>query len=184
VQVPPDMLRCVAFACYQTRVKARQGSEGTIFFLSVEEDGRTFWYAVTAAHVIETIHKRPGGDGKVYLRLNLSSGRGTEMFSTEYADWIRHSDPGNDVAVYRWSISDEFDHAAWPMTAQLIDDVAEGFHIGPGDNVFFLGLFSELSGHERNIPIVRAGNIAAKCKEPVWLKDVDASIGKSFLIEG
>jgi len=183
VQVPLELLRCIAYVCARARTGARQWVEGTAYFVSVEESGEMFWYLVTVAHVVDAVHAKPSGDREIYIRLNTRSG-GTRMVRTKYKDWLRHEDAGNDVAVYRWpSLGSDLDHLAWPITVQMLDDLVGAFQIGPGDDIVFPGLFAQVPGQRQSLPIVRVGNIAAKCDEPIFLKDIERDIQKSFLIE-
>ena len=53
--------------------------------------------------------------------------------------------------------------------------------IGCGDEVFLTGLFSNHSGQQRNIPIIRIGNIACMPEEPVQTKALGAI--DAYLVE-
>jgi hypothetical protein len=58
--------------------------------------------------------------------------------------------------------------------------------IGIGDEVFLVGLFTQHRGSQRNIPLLRVGNIAAMPEEPVLSnnKFMDAYLVESQLIGG
>jgi hypothetical protein len=47
------------------------------------------------------------------------------------------------------------------------DELIQNGKVGPGDEVFTIGLFSKMSGKGRNFPIVRTGNIAMMPSEPI-----------------
>ena len=66
--------------------------------------------------------------------------------------------PPYDVADFRLMQSHE-----WLLT----DEIIKTRNIGPGDNVYAVGLFSLAIGRERNIPIVRTGHIAIMSKEKI-----------------
>jgi len=85
-----------------------------------------------------------------------------------------------DVAVMPISLHPDIDWLFWPVTAFATDAVVKEVEISIGDDVFLTGLFYRHTGTRRNIPIVRAGIIAAMLEEPVR-----TSLGETeaFLIE-
>jgi hypothetical protein len=137
---------------------------------------------VTAAHVIDDIVDADDTDGLIWIRFNGRDGK-LRMVSSRPDEWIQHPDRGADVAALRWPLGGDIgDHVAWSMSVQLNDDLVKEFQFGPGDDVYLLGLFSEVEGKSRNIPIARVGNIAAMPAEPIFLPKRNAS-AKVFLIE-
>ncbi|MDP9113204.1 MAG: serine protease, partial [Acidobacteriota bacterium] len=142
---------------------------GTTFFVSreiPELPGKTFAYAVTAAHVLKRISDK--GLDTAFLRLNIV-GSGATWFRTKIQDWqFNKSDPTIDVAVARFLIeTGRMDHLCFPLEARLSDSVKQQHEIGVGDEVFMTGLFWPHHGKTQNIPIVRAGNIAAMPQEKI-----------------
>ncbi|HXN13393.1 MAG TPA: hypothetical protein VN865_09820, partial [Candidatus Acidoferrales bacterium] len=145
--------------------------------------GEFFTYAVTARHCIEDNK----GDPPIFLRINLEGG-GHKYLETRKGDWAVH--PNADVAVrllrYRECPSGAaLDTIAEPLfvdpdnrcrrafgeilprvgvshdDAELIDrSYKEGIEINIGDDLFFPSLFVHSAGQQRNLPIVRFGNIA------------------------
>lgn len=63
----------------------------------------------------------------------------------------------------------------------LNSDIIKEKNIGIGDEVFMTGLFTNHSGKEKNIPIVRIGNIAAMPDEPI--RSADFGNLHAYLVE-
>ena len=138
-------------------------------------------FFVTAKHVIDHVGSK-SLHGKAFVRYNLKNGHASQHIS-DARDWLSHpTDPSVDVAILPLGLGwqAEADILFYPVedfaTAELIRK--EG--IGVGSNLFFPGMFSNHPGQDRNIPIVRLGNIAAMCEEKVkvGLGEIDA-----FLVE-
>lgn len=178
VNIDDEIRKCVAFLQYQTASGLQLA--GTAFFISVIENGDTFPYAVTAKHVIEKIRKK-GIDGQVYFRMNNRS-NSFETFQVPVSKWIYHpTDPTTDVAVLEWPPM-PFDMLLFPLHPLAASDaIAKKLGIGIGDEVFLVGLFYRHYGTQRNIPIVRIGNIAAMPEEPVALGNGEMMEG--YLVE-
>jgi hypothetical protein len=105
-------------------------------------------------------------DGKVLLRFNLKDG-GIRLVESDVAQWESHPASNVDVAVLAFGIPPEFDVRFIGEAYSATDDVIAKYRIGIGDDVFITGLFVNHYGSERNIPILRVGNIAAVPSEPV-----------------
>jgi hypothetical protein len=134
-------------------------------------------------HVIEWIRKK-SGDGKVLLRMNLRNG-GVDYVETNAGDWRFHPDlPLTvDVAILTWIPSqDQFDYLFAPEWLAVTEDMINHDHISIGDEVFIVGLFSEHSGQERNLPIIRVGHVAMLPEEPIKTEHFDPMV--AYLIEG
>jgi hypothetical protein len=83
--------------------------------------------------------------------------------------WFTHPDATlvDDVAVLVWAPPAELvDYLVFPLSKAVDESTGHGV----GDEVFLPGLFVNHTGTERNIPIVRIGNIAAMPDEPVESK--------------
>jgi hypothetical protein len=178
--VPDEVRKCVAFLV--CRAQNGFSSAGTVFFVGVDhpelEEGKSFPFAVTAKHVIEAITKH-SIDEKAYLRLNFRDGP-ARLVATNLADWHFHpSDPSVDVAVLPMGVPDTLvDHLVYPASSFVTQKVIEEEMIGVGEEIFMVGLFTEHTGRQRNIPIIRVGNIAAMPEEPADAYLVEArSIG-------
>ena len=115
-------------------------------------------YLITAKHVAFHLEGR-----QVFIRTNHVGG-GVAFFKLpKDVTWFRHpADPnGVDIAVAHWSptagVADvsPIGIGEWFLTEEIL----EKRQIGPGDNVFAVGLFSLVIGQQRNWPI-GTGNIA------------------------
>jgi hypothetical protein len=137
-------------------------------------------YAVTASHVIEGI--RAEGCEKVLLRMNFLDGP-ARWVETEIEDWRFHPDDKSvDVAACRVRLrkSENVDHETFPVESVATHNIIHFEGIGPGDEVFIVGLFYLHAGKEKNIPIVRAGIIAAMPEEKI---ETPFGIIDGYLIE-
>jgi hypothetical protein len=183
MQVGPEFLRSVVFICEGQVGVPTPVPIGTAFLISppaLPGSKHRWTYLATAAHLIDDIADKDDNDGHVWVRFNGNDGKLTTL-STLPTDWLRHPDQGADVAAYRWD-KGVGDHDVWSADVQLMDDLIKVFEVGPGDDVFIIGLFSKAEGKTRNVPIVRVGNIAAMPGEPIFLKKLNAS-SQVFLIE-
>lgn len=165
--VPEEIRKCVVFLC--CRLKSQVRLAGTGFFVSIpaEAEHSVFVYLVTARHVIEGIAEK-SADGNVLIRMNTRSG-GTSLLSAPLANWRFHpTDPRADVAALPFAPGqNEVEYKVLPASMLISADIERRYAIGPGDEVFFPGLFVNHHGQRRNLPIVRIGNIAAMPEEPV-----------------
>jgi hypothetical protein len=85
-------------------------------------------------------------------------------------------DENVDVAVLKIPIDETWDNIAWPFEALVTDDLLDTVQTGDrkvelGDELVFAGLFHPHEGKERNIPLVRIGNVAALRGESVLSRD-------------
>jgi hypothetical protein len=178
MQVPDSIRKCVFFVgCRLADGTYHLG--GTAFFVGrpmPKVPGTPFVYVVTARHVIDKI--RSLGIRTVSLRLNFKDG-GARWLDYDVARWRFHPDPSVDVAVMRVDADVEDDHLNFPIYAIATDAVIAAEGIGIGNEVFLAGLFIRHAGKQRNIPILRVGNIAAMPEEPI-----EADFGPNNLIEG
>jgi hypothetical protein len=95
-------------------------------------------------------------------------------------NWFFHEDPSVDAAVFAWRPSLKLDDWEFPLKYALTPALMTKEGIGLGDDVFVAGLFSRRTGHARNIPIVRVGNIAALPEEPI---ETAMGLQEAYLIE-
>lgn len=182
MQVPDEVRKCVVFACYRNREGITQLA-GTVFFVVVgaSEINYSFGYAVTAKHVIVGIQQN-SVDNKVLLRVNMKQGM-SQFCETDASNWVFHpEDPCVDVAVMPlWLPRDQIDYLPLPIEMAATDHVIKDQEIGIGDEVFLTGLFVNHVGQQRNLPIVRTGNIALMPEEPVQTKELGPI--DAFLVE-
>jgi hypothetical protein len=192
--VSEEMRQCVGFAYYRDVSRSRVVA-GTVFFVIDLDpemgEGVGPTYAVTARHVIDKI-KTYSIDGIVWLRLNTRAG-GYDWHDIPVRNWKWHPDD-DDIARTAYSPDPYYDIAVSLFIADparfeykcattdvFVDDAKIGrYAIGPGDDVFLTGLFVNHLGHDRNLPIVRCGNLAAMPEEPVA---ADFGPMEAFLIE-
>jgi hypothetical protein len=162
VQIPPTIQKGVVFlAC------KRKGEEpevrGTGFLVEYpfpEMPERCLRYLVTASHVIEGIKKR-SRDPSVYVRLNVGVTDTAVYVEIPHTSWICNEDARIDVAITPFIHHDALDHLYVPARMFVTDDIIDKQGIGPGDDLYFPGLFSRHAGTKKNVPIVRVGNIAS-----------------------
>ena len=186
--VPDEVRKCVFFLCFNNGRGFPPA--GTGFFVSRpmdEVEGTHFIYAITAKHVIDFIREQ-AVDGSVYLRLNFLDGTAKRVQS-DPNDWVPHpTDASVDAAALAFAPpSDIVDYLHVPVAMAATSEVIEKEAIGAGDEVALAGLFTNHYGLERNLPIIRIGNIALMPEEPVHTQDLgpmDAYLVESRSIGG
>jgi hypothetical protein len=143
-----------------------------------------FHYLVTAKHNIERI-RQDSNDGLVHLRVNCTAG-GVKLIETKVDDWKSPPDDASiDVAVYPFVIPQGID-LNYISTEMFVTHPNVANWFGLGDEVFITGVFRNHYGTERNIPIIRIGNIAAMPEERVsttWHPDGLEILMEAFIIE-
>ena len=168
MHIKDEVRKCVIFIARKKPTDDQVHLCGTGFFVAIhdEDDSVFVTYLVTARHVIERI-ANGNTDGSVYLRLNHSDGP-AELYQSDTSSWtFFEDDPRVDVAVLRIGISRKLDHKVISRQLFAKREVVEKKQIGVGDELFITGLFRNHAGEERNIPIIRMGNIAAMPHERV-----------------
>ena len=100
---------------------------------------------------------------------------------TNRDQWLDHPDPNVDLSLYLYQWQDDFDHNVLPFSMFVNEARIKEHSIGIGDEVFLIGLFSQHYGSQRNVPLLRVGNIAAMPEEPVQLRD--GSMMDAYLVE-
>ncbi|MQY67535.1 MAG: hypothetical protein GH159_04405 [Dehalococcoidia bacterium] len=179
--MPEEVRKCVLFVGLPTTLPDKRPGlrlKGTAFFVAVpskSKEGKGYIYLVTAKHVAVKL------EGKNFAaRLNMRDGSAKRLKGDSARWWYHPTEQSVDVAVIPWVPPPEVDFKLIPLKAFLSDDIIQSEDIGSGDEVFITGLFAHLSGSEKNLPIVRFGNIAMIPDEPV-----PTSIGmiEAYLIE-
>jgi hypothetical protein len=110
------------------------------------------------------------------MRSNLKGG-GMREDSWSGARWYSHPNAGSTdvaVALIDFHVEEEFkaillrtdEGSGLAGTAEILHDRK----LGIGNEVFVVGLFGKHYGRQRNIPIIRVGNIAMMRGEPVATK--------------
>jgi hypothetical protein len=190
VVVPDDVRKCVAFI--GTMQGDRFRPSATAFFVSYEEFDLRFMYLVTADHVVAQML---AGDMPIYCRINLVNGD-VACVPVPNGAWKFYPDERHpsDVAVCpigEFATADDGETVAFDCkticlkgrnSIAALESVFAERGIGVGDEIFITGLFRSHFGHERNIPIVRVGNIAMLKSEPI-LTNHPAGYIEAHLIE-
>lgn len=146
---------------------------GTAFFVGIpsSKQGLAFPYLVTAQHVVVMLQER---QKPIYCRFNRKGGE-AKVEPLQVPRWWYHPDSESeqtDVAVAAMHVNwDIIDHEPIPMPEKWEISSIAAFagrqEIGLGDETFAIGLFRRHAGTQRNIPIIRIGNIAALPEEPI-----------------
>jgi hypothetical protein len=186
MRIPDQIKKCVVFVGH-AQANGEIRCVGTAFLIArrILDDRVSAAYFVTAKHVIQRVVERSGYS--VFLRLNFRN-QEAKWIETDLADWHFHPDSDSvDVAVLPYeSVSPNellgHDHISIPSTmATNFDELDESSRMGAGDEVFFVGLFSQHIGTKRNIPIIRVGTIAAMPEEPIAVTKFGAM--DAYLVE-
>ena len=176
MEIQPMFMECVAFLCAEH--KGRAG--GTAFFVEVEEGRKSWTYLVTALH---NLHEVQGQE--IFVRVNTHPGvsdLGFDDVLTRKDDWFKHDKA--DVATILSPI-DRSKFALQQIPLDLFIDkrcrldvdilmgrgnpilepilkatYKEGIPVMVGHDVFSPGLFVQSAGENRNLPIVRFGNVS------------------------
>jgi hypothetical protein len=147
---------------------------------SIED--RTYSYLVTAKLVAEKLNNTP-----FLVRINTKDGS-SKIAKGEGIKWFTHPNDGSvDVAVIPYAPSaEEFEYRVISSELFLSDDIIQKRKIDVGDEVFITGLFAHVSGSQRNLPIVRMGNIAMMPDEtiPTDLGNIEAYLVEARSIGG
>ena len=167
----PDVIRkTVAFVGH--RVDGEFVPEATAFFVSLEDHGYQFLYIVTADHVIA---KMIGSGKDMILRTNKKDGSVQEDAINTEAWIFTEENNKSDVAICSVSVSPDEDvfniglSGNFSLYVEKTSTLEMPF--GVGDEIAIVGLFRSHYGMNKNVPIVRIGNIAAMAEEPVSTKE-------------
>ena len=169
-----EMVRqCVLFLGNKDEKTGKFIPRATSFVVALNDGEIGFRYVVTAEHNISGFRQK-GWD--IFVRSNLING-GVREDNWAKGHWFFHPDPGStDVAVapIDFNPDEGFKQIVLrtepppdrgiPATGQVMAEEK----IGLGDEVFVVGLFRSHYGLQRNIPIIRVGNISMLKGEPVF----------------
>lgn len=180
MRLPDELLQTVFFVC----VEDLDGSVhfgGTGFFVSVgltENPDRRVVYSITARHVIDRASQYP----RMFIRLNNRTG-GTIEANMNSSVWHFPDNPAVDVAVASWGPStDVVDYTTVPEEMFATSEVVKEHGIGIGDDLAVVGLFTRVTGTQRNRPIARMGHLAAMSDEPL-IDDATGEPYRAYLAE-
>jgi hypothetical protein len=182
MQIPDEVRKAVFFVCFMKNDEVRLA--GTGFFVSLPVGGNSdnmFVYLITAKHVIVNARNH-SDDGKIWIRLNTRAGEAA-LVDFDVSAWKEHpSDSTVDAMVLHWSFDiAQYDYLTLPARMVATDRIFQRESISVGDEVFLTGLFVNHYGKQKNIPIVRIGNIAAMPEEPVQTREFGSVY--AYLIE-
>jgi hypothetical protein len=177
MRVHEDLLKCVGFLCVQS---GEWLYGGTGFFVGVKSEsdpGVSYGYFVTAKHCV--IKAQDYGD----LNIRLNRRGGGFLYVSVKSSWIFPSDPSVDLAILPFAPqTNVVDYKVLELSMIASDEIIAQHSIGIGDDLVISGLFTQHYGTEKNLPIVRFGNIAAMPSEPILDKKTGAGY-LAYLIE-
>jgi hypothetical protein len=130
-------------------------------------------YAVTNAHVIEDANSP-------VIRLNTRNGN-KKVLNLKPTDWFLHPTYDLAVALFRKIDKSIYKYKYIPTSQFLTHEIIKEHDIGPGDDVFMVGRFVSHEGRQRNLPLVRFGNISMMPYEKI--EDKYGRKQKVFLVE-
>ncbi|GIK82509.1 MAG: hypothetical protein BroJett024_36140 [Alphaproteobacteria bacterium] len=182
MQVDESIRKCVVFLGQP----APHGfvGHGTGFSVVIDDGEHSFFYIISARHVVwpKWVGITNGmPDGPISVRVNRPKGA-PRVFTVNRSDWIFHPDRTVDVCALPLNMVDaqgdlveeetghpdpvDWAHLHLPSIA-LTPEKAFHHAISIGEEVFITGAFVNRLGVQKNIPIVRIGNIAALPEEPI-----------------
>ena len=165
--IPDQYRKCVIFLFADSPDSGRQPI-GTAFIVGVPaeppqhaatapalgtNEGWFIHYLVTARHIVSLSRKY----GPLFARVHTADGE-TSFLDFPQEAWHEHATADVAVAVLR--MATPLDHTTIPIESFELDATVTAHRVSIGDEVFFMGLFSEHPGAERNEPIARFGNIS------------------------
>jgi hypothetical protein len=157
-RVPDEFLNATLYL-YGSLAEAQRGQNpgGTGFVVGrrVSND-ENVWvlYAVTNWHVAVRA-------GASVIRLNTNDGK-VKIIELDPADWVFRPSWHDlaAIAIPRSDNDQELDLAFIAEEMLATDAIVSHRDIGPGDDVFMVGLFVDVQGTEVNKPALRFGNIS------------------------
>ena len=173
-RIPKNYLDSVFFL-YRTIEDAEKRSDegGTGFIVSMPtvSPDLSFVYFVTNWHVAV---KR----GFPVVRIETHSGD-PDIFDFDCADWRFSKEL--DIAVVFVNLNPKVhDVVAVPAHSFMTKEYKEQHDIGPGEDVFMVGLFVDHKGFTRNVPALRFGNISM---DPAPLTQGNGKVAESYCID-
>lgn len=129
-----------------------------------DHKGHYFTYLITAKHCADKL-----SGGKWFVRVNKKGGGSITVEVAEDLQWATHPTEAEavDVAVVPWGLPIGADAGYLQDSMFATDEIIADYKMGCGDEVCVTGLFSKLTGTERNQPIIRIGNVAMMPDEPL-----------------
>lgn len=172
MQIPDEVRKSVFFVLYKDKDQNLRFA-GTGFFVSMQSEyssEKTFIYMVTAKHVVIEA-RNCSSDDHIYARINTRDG-GSKLTGIRFDAWQSHSEDSVDAAIFQQAVDpQEFDYLTIPIEMVVDSKVIHEETIGVGDEIFLAGLFVNYFGQNKNIPIIRVGNIAAMPEERIQVSN-------------
>jgi hypothetical protein len=134
---------------------------GTGFVVSVPSTTLSVRHhvVVTAKHVADQLAL--GGDWIFRLATKEGDGFADIRSNQDHKWYFHHAEKETvDVAVSPILLPQGIHYGAIRVECFLTDDQIKEQIVGPGDEVFTVGLFTKIKPHLKNRPIVRTGNVA------------------------
>jgi hypothetical protein len=150
MQVPEEIRKTVVFLAHKP-ANGPHKLYGTAFVVRRDAgiNGLEFHYLVTAKHVIDAIRNESGY--QVYIRVNVAGGTFCWV-ETDLGDWIDHpTDQLVDATVLPLELDETVEYQAFPLAGIATENVIRELAIGPGDDVFVAGLYTNHVGETKNI---------------------------------
>lgn len=174
MQVPASIRKGVLFLGWRS-ADGKYSPRATGFIVSIPDGrGGGFMHVVTAQHCVGRLYEpdKAGTPRDVRISVNRRDGEPPDLISLKYDDWWFHPDPGQnaDVAAALLPLDEQihdYNHGTLDHV-ELSEKLITDKEVGVGDEIFIVGLFRKHHGRQRNIPIVRIGNIAAMPEEPIY----------------
>ena len=162
VRFPSDVIKATVFVGVEAN--GRFTPVGSGFFVTVSHQEHSFPFVVTADHVVDLVD----GDA-IWIRINRRDG-GSSTIRLEKRTKISHKIRANDIAMFSIDYEESlFDTRSLPLNRQRYDADRNNLWIEDvGDEVASVGLYSTHHGEERNLPVVRVGNISLMPGEMVY----------------
>jgi hypothetical protein len=181
VRVPPNLFKGIAFigavAGYNESGDPYGDVQGTGFFVRVASNlhpAMSHLYLVTAKHVVDDL-----GNANPYILVNGKDGKAKPLKQLGPKWWTHPSDNTADVIVRQ--VAKQPDIEGWGAKMDDFitpEDVKKG-NVCVGDEVFVAGYFSPILS-DRNLPIVRHGNVAMLPEEQI---QTEYGMADVYLIE-
>lgn len=165
VRVPDQLLDWVCFlgvADDEDGVVYGGSAFGIRVVTGAGETERGFTYLATARH---NVVRARAMEGRFVVRFNADGGDAL-LFDLAGPTWYFADDAAVDVALLPGAGIDESPWQPIPVERLISADALRRYDIGPGDDIFAIGLFTQRHGVERNLPVLRTGTIASVADEP------------------
>jgi trypsin-like peptidase len=186
LRIPDTQLKLVGYVCEVVR---REGNHvltadpyATGFFVAIpcespELNKMEMYYFVTAKHVASDLKDRD-----ICFSANKKGGGITYDIPRIAPVWYLHpTDSNADVAVIQVALSPTLlDTSLVSIDSFALPQRLNELNVGIGNDVYSIGLFSPFPGNDKNIPIVRFGNVSMMPAETI---QTDLGHTEMYLVE-